>query len=83
MNPRSVASRSASHPRASAAFKRGAVHTARFVHANLTRPAASFLVDSVEGVVAFASGFAASARAVEKAMDRAWAERETLSTQRR
>jgi hypothetical protein len=74
MSTRRAAVRIAPHT-PTAALKRGAAHTARFVHANLTAPAAAFLVESVEGVVDFAADFADSAREVNKAIERAHVER--------
>jgi hypothetical protein len=70
-------------PTHSASLRHGALRTARFLHTKVATPAASFLLESVEGIAVFAQEFAASAREVNKAMDRARAERHTISAHRR
>jgi hypothetical protein len=67
----------------SAMLRHGALRTARFLHTKVATPAAMFLLDSVEGIAMFAQEFADSAREVNKAMERARAERYTISAHRR
>ena len=70
-------------PSGTAAFKRGARATARFAHRRVAMPAATFLVDSVDGLFTFIDEFADSVDEVRKAMARARSERYTISAHRR